>query len=127
MAHQSDRIFGFTFAGIFFLISAGRWIILGKLVGWPLFVAIVFAALAIFMPGLLLPLNRLWHVIGPKIASINNFIILGVVFYLFVTPIGLIMRLFRRDPMQRSIDKKIGSYWSPVRRQVDSETLDDQF
>jgi len=127
MVHQSNRKFGFTFAGIFCLISVGRWLVSGKLLGWPLFTAVAFAALAAFIPGLLLPLNRLWRVIGPKIASTNNFIVLGAVFYLFVTPVGLIMRLFRRDPMQRSIDKRIATYWTPVRRQADSETFDDQF
>lgn len=127
MIHQNDRVFGFTFAGVFFLITLGRWVVSGRLLGWPLFAAGVFATLAVFIPGLLLPLNRLWHVIGPKIASVNNLVILGAVFYLFITPVGLMMRLFRRDPMQRSIDKRIATYWSPVRRQADSETFDDQF
>lgn len=127
MIRQSDRAFGFAFAGFCFLIAVCGWLVSGSLLGWPLFTAMVFAALAVFIPGLLLPLNSLWHAIGPKIATINNAIILGVVFYLLITPIGLMMRLFRRDPMQRSIDKKIASYWKPVQRQADPKTFDDQF
>lgn len=124
---QSDRVFGFTFAGLFFLITTVGWIFFDRLPYWALVAAIVFTLLASAVPSVLMPLNRLWHRIGPKVASINNVIILGVVFYLFITPIGLIMRLFGRDPMHRSTKEKVATYWTAVQRQADSESFSDQF
>jgi Saxitoxin biosynthesis operon protein SxtJ len=124
---QSDRVFGFTFAGLFFLITTVGWIFFDRLPYWALVAAIVFTLLASAVPSVLMPLNRLWQRIGPKVASINNVIILGVVFYLFITPIGLIMRLFGRDPMHRSTKEKVATYWTAVQRQADSESFSDQF
>jgi hypothetical protein len=124
---QSDRAFGFTFGGLFFLITAVSWLVFGRLPYWALVTGILFTLLASVAPILLMPLNQMWRRIGPKVASVNNVIISAVVFYLVITPIGLIMRLFGRDLMHRSIDKKAGTYWTPVHRQADSESFSDQF
>lgn len=124
---QSDRAFGFTFAGVFFLITTVGWVFFGTLPYWALITAIVFTVLALVIPSLLMPLNQLWRWIGPKIATINNTIVLGAVFYLFITPVGLIMRLFGRDPLHRSINEKVATYWTTVQRPADSESFSDQF
>jgi hypothetical protein len=124
---QSDRAFGFTFGGLFFLITTVGWVFFDRLPYWALVTAIVFTLLALAVPSVLMPLNQLWRWIGPKIAAINNAIILGAVFYLFVTPVGLIMRLFGRDPLHRSINEKVATYWTTVQRPADSESFSDQF
>ena len=124
---QSDRHFGFTFAGLFLVISAVGWWFTDHTSLWALGTAIGFGAVAWLAPGLLMPLNRTWRWMAPKIASLNNAIILGLVFYGFVTPIGLMMRLFGRDPLHRQIDTSARSYWTPVRRKVDRESFSDQF
>lgn len=124
---QSDRAFGFTFAGVFFLITTVGWVFFDRLPYWALITAIVFTLLASVFPIVLMPLNQVWRRIGPKVASINNAIILAVVFYLFVTPIALMMRLFGRDLMHRSINKKAVTYWTAVQRQADDESFSDQF
>lgn len=124
---QSDRAFGFTFGGLFFLITMVGWLFFNRLPYWALATAIVFTLLASVAPGVLMPLNQLWRWIGPKIVSINNAIILGVIFYLLVTPIAFIMRLLGRDLMERSINENVGTYWTVVQRQADSESFSDQF
>ena len=124
---QSDRAFGFTFGGLFFLITTGGWVFFNRLSYWALATAVVFTLLALVAPGVLMPLNQLWRWIGPKVASLNNAIILGVIFYLLVTPIAFIMRLFGRDLMHRSINEKVDTYWTAVQRQADSESFSDQF
>jgi hypothetical protein len=126
VVHQTDRAFGFTFAGLFFLLAVGRGLFGARIV-WALSLAIIFALLALFVPDVLMPLNRLWRWIGSKIAVINNVIVLGIVFYLLVTPIALIMRLFGRDSMHRSIDEKVATYRTPVRRRTNGENFSDQF
>ena len=124
---QSDRAFGFTFGGLFFLITAVGWIFFDRLTYWALVTGIFFTLVALVVPSVLMPLNQLWRRIGPKVASINNVIILAVVFYIFVTPIALVMRLFGRDPMHRAIDESVDTYWTPVQRQTDNESFSDQF
>jgi hypothetical protein len=124
---QSDRAFGFTFAGLFFLITTVGWVFFDRLPYWALITAIVFTLLALVIPSVLMPLNQFWRWLGPKIAAINNTIVLGVVFYLFITPIGLMMRLFGRDPMHRSTKEKVATYWTAVHRQADNESFSDQF
>jgi Saxitoxin biosynthesis operon protein SxtJ len=123
----SDRGFGFTFAGLGVFISALGWLFSGQLIFWALYIAIGFAVLAAIKPGLLMPLNRFWSWIAPKIASVNNTIVLGLVFYVLITPMALMMRLFGRDPMHRSITGKASTYWSLVRRRADAESFSDQF
>lgn len=124
---QSDRHFGFTFSGVFLVITGIGWWISGKVPIWAVVVSFGFGSLAWYTPGLLMPLNRLWALIAPKIATINNTLVLGAVFYLFVTPIGMIMRALGRDPLHRRIDDNVQSYWTPVRRQADRESFSDQF
>ena len=124
---QSDRAFGLTFAGVFFLITTVGWVFFDRLPYWALITAVAFTLLALVIPGVLMPLNQLWSWIGPKLASINNAIVLGAVFYLFITPVGLIMRLFGRDPMHRSVNEKVDTYWTAVQRHADNENFSDQF
>lgn len=123
----SNRAFGFTFAGIFSLIAALGGVLFGQVPHWALVTAVGFAATAALLPGLLMPLNLFWGWLAPKIASLNNAIILGLVFYLFITPIAMIMKVSGRDPMNRETRVREESYWTPVRRQTDNETLEDQF
>jgi hypothetical protein len=124
---QTDRAFGFTFAGVFAFIAILGWLLFGRLPHWALVTAVTFAVLAVMVPGVLMPLNRVWGWVAPKIAALNNAIVLGLVFYLFVTPVGLMMRLFRRDPMCRAMEPDSDSYWTPVKRQTNPETFQDQF
>ena len=62
-------------------------------------------------PKILKPLYILWMFLAHILSWINTRIILGLIFYLIFTPIGLIMRLIKRDPLQRKIDQEVDSYW----------------
>ena len=65
---------------------------------------------ALVWPGFLSPVYRVWMAIGYVLGWINTRIILGVVFFLLFTPMGLIMRLLGKDPMCRRFDPQLGSY-----------------
>ena len=62
-------------------------------------------------PKILKPFYILWMFLAHILSWINTRIILGLIFYLIFTPIGLIMRLIKRDPLQRKIDQEVDSYW----------------
>jgi hypothetical protein len=77
---------------------------------WPWIIAGLLWLPALVMPGLLRPVYTTWMKIGHAIGWVNTRIILGVLFYLLVLPMGLVMRLFGKDPMAREKDKSASSY-----------------
>lgn len=124
---QTDRAFGLTFAAVFTVIGGLVWWISENLAYWPFIVAAVFAILALAVPGVLLPLNRLWSWFGGKLGHINNKLVLGLFYILFMIPFGFAMRLIGRDPMARKIGGGEESYWQQPARQLDRETLRDMY
>ncbi len=124
---QSDRAFGLTFAAVFAAISGVGWLAFDAVLYWPWAVSAFFLAVALGAPGLLLPLNRLWAGFAHRVGQGSNFLLLGLFFNLFILPFGLMLRLLGRDPMNRKIDEKADSYWSPIKRKTDADTFRDMF
>ena len=77
---------------------------------WPWVVAGLLWVPALFVPNSLQPVYTTWMRIGHAIGWVNTRIILGLLFYLLVLPMGLIMRMFGKDPMARKYDKSVSSY-----------------
>ena len=110
---SSDRSFGFVIAAALAIISclpllrseAPRW--------WLFGVAIVFLAAAIIRPHILHHLNRAWLAFGRLLHRIVSPLIMGAVFFLFVTPIAWVMRLRGKDLLSLSRRPDISSYWIP--------------
>ncbi len=127
LPQQSDRAFGLTFAVVFAIIAGVGWLAFNATLLWAAAVSAAFLTLALAAPWLLMPLNRLWGRLAYRISLLSNFIILGLFFYIFVFPFGLILRLFGNDPMSRSMDSKKESYWTPVGRNANKETFHDMF
>ncbi len=63
------------------------------------------------MPRSLAPFNRLWTKLGLVLHEITAPIVLGLIFYLCITPVGFLMRLFGTDPLRRRYDPEAKSYW----------------
>jgi hypothetical protein len=111
VAGPSNRNFGFVFATVFALIAAWpllwgrapRW--------WALIIACVFLLLAVLWPAALTVPNRLWLRVGVLLHRFVSPIALGIVFFLVVTPTGLIMRLVGKDPMRLRYDRAADTYW----------------
>ena len=121
-----DRTFGLVFAGLFGLITLIGWLLSGRVLGWAVALAGGLLLLALFAPGLLMPLNRLWTRLGRRIAIASNYALLGSFFYLMILPFGLVGRLLRSSLPKRP-DPEADSYWSPVRRQATADTYSDMF
>jgi hypothetical protein len=102
------RGFGLTTGGIVvalfgFLLP---WLLNHNLPVWPWFIAGILWPLALLKPTALEPVYRYWMKFGIVVGAINARIILGIVFFVIVMPFGLVMRLFGKDPMQRSADDR---------------------
>jgi hypothetical protein len=123
---QSDRAFGLTFSAVFFLVAAVAYLGFGLVLQWALAVSVAFLTTALAAPWILLPLNRLWGLVAARLGLANNYLLLGIFFYLVVLPAGLLMRLFV-DPMKRGISRTAQSYWTPVGRKADRDTYRDLF
>jgi len=107
----SDRSFGLVFAAMLLLVALfplvhgrePRW--------WVVVVSLAFFAVAVIQPVLLAPLNRLWFRFGLLLGSVTNPLVMGLVFFLVVTPMAVIMRLRRKDPLRLRLDRNARSYW----------------
>ena len=107
----SNRQFGLVFVVFFALLAAWSWWRGGH---WYPGFAVASAAIgltSLAAPALLTPFNRLWMKLGELMGRIVSPIVLGVMFYGLVTPFGLVMRMFRADPLRRAADPKASSYW----------------
>jgi Saxitoxin biosynthesis operon protein SxtJ len=105
------RHFGYLVGGIFGMI--GLWPLLWRQENprlWALALAGILVVPALAAPRALAPVYRVWMALGEVLAWINTRIILGVVFYGVVTPIGLAMRLVGHDPMRRRFEQAGESY-----------------
>lgn len=124
---QTDRAFGLTFAGVFAVIFVVAGVAFQHWLPWAWAWAVGFLAVALILPNMLMPFNRLWRLVGGAVGHVSNHLLLGLFFYLFVTPVGFILRALGKDPMQRSKMPGDGTYWTPVQRQSTADTLDDLF
>jgi hypothetical protein len=107
------RKFGLTTGAIIVVLFAFffPWVFdMAAMPMWPWIAAGILSVPALLMPSLLRPVYATWMKIGHAIGWVNTRIILGVLFYVLVLPMGLIMRLFGKDPMAREMNKSISSY-----------------
>jgi hypothetical protein len=115
MAQQADtkelRTFGLMVGGIFSII--GLWPILfrGELPRiWAISVGGALVGLGLILPASLTYVHRVWMKIGHVLGWINTRILLGVVFFGLITPMGVVMRLFGKDPMCRGFAPEVNTY-----------------
>ena len=107
----SNRNFGIVFFLVFLIISLYPLTFNEGLAKWPLVISIIFLALGLINSKILTPLNRLWFKFGIFLGKIISPIIMALIFFVVVTPIGLIMRLLRRDLLNLKYNEKNKSYW----------------
>lgn len=112
MSKEELRKFGLVTGGIFIALFGLIFpFVLGRhYVLWPWIIGGVLVVLALIFPLGLAPVYKYWMKFSHVLGWINTRIILGIIFYLFITPIGLMIRLFTRDPMARKLDRSATSY-----------------
>jgi predicted membrane metal-binding protein len=107
----SDRGFGYVFAGVFGIVTAISLWRSGTTWHWSLPLAAAFLVVALVYPRLLAPLNRLWLKFGLLLYKVMNPLILGLLFFVTIMPIGLVMRAFGKDFLRLRLDRNARSYW----------------
>lgn len=107
----SERKFGLTIAVVLAILSALPLISGRPPYVWLLAAAIVLAILALAVPRLLSPLNRAWYRFGLLLHKIVNPLILGVLFFATVTPVGLLMKVAGKRLLQRQYEPERETYW----------------
>lgn len=89
--------------------------------------AAFFAFFAAAAPMALLPLYRAWMKLAAALAWFNTRLLLGLVFFLVMTPMGVAMRAIGKDPLDRKIDRSAASYWKKRERQDDVSRYEKQY
>ena len=107
----SNRSFGIVFSIVFLLIAIYPLINSEELRVWSLIIAIIFLVLGLINSKILTPLNKLWFKFGILLGRIVSPVIMGLIFFLVVTPIALIMRIIGKDLLNLKFNKKDKSYW----------------
>ena len=122
---SSNRNFGIVFFFVFLIISLWPLINENPLRVWSIYVAIIFLILGLINSNLLKPLNTLWFKFGKLLGSIVAPIVMGIVFFIIVTPTGFIMRIFGKDLLNKKYNNKSKSYW--INREKSKGTMKQQF
>jgi hypothetical protein len=108
---SSNRTLGLVFGAVFLIIAVFPWFFGGSIRLWALIVCAGFVAVALFLPRLLAPLNRIWTRFGLLLHKIVSPVILGIMFFGVFTPMGFVMRLLGKDPLRLRFDRQSTSYW----------------
>ena len=107
---SSNRSFGIVFFIVFLLIALYPLSYSEEISFWSLIISLIFLILGLLNSKILTPLNKLWFKFGILLGKIVSPLIMGIIFFLVVTPIGLIMRLLGKDVLNLKYIKN-KSYW----------------
>ncbi|MBX3499118.1 MAG: hypothetical protein KF889_06705 [Alphaproteobacteria bacterium] len=108
---SSNRSFGLVFTGFFAIVAAISAWRHGWMWPWATGIAAAFLIVSFVAAGLLAPLNRAWMKFGLLLGRIVAPVVLGLLFFLSVVPIGLIMRARGKDLLRLKFDRGASSYW----------------
>jgi len=106
----SNRSFGIVFFIVFLIISIYPLLHGENIRVWSLIISIIFLVLGLLNSKLLNPLNKIWFKFGLLLGKIISPIVMGIIFFLVVTPIALFMRLIKKDLLNLKFNKK-NTYW----------------
>ena len=122
---SSNRSFGLVFFIVFLIISLWPLIQDGQIRIWSAIAALIFLTLGILNSKLLTPFNQIWFKFGIILGAIIAPIVMAIIFFLVVTPIGFIMKIMGKDLLNKKYGKKKKSYW--IKRNISFSTMKRQF
>jgi predicted membrane protein len=121
----SNRSFGIVFFVVFLLVAI--WPILNNdsIRIWSIIICLIFLFLGIIKSKYLTPLNKLWSKFGVLLGTFVSPFVMGLIFFVVLTPIAIIMRILGKDVLKRKFNKNEKSYW--IYREKNKGTLKNQF
>ena len=122
---SSNRSFGLLFFIVFLIISLWPLKSQGDLRLWSFILSLVFLVLGVLNSKFLTPLNKLWFRFGILLGSIATPIVIGIVYFLVLTPIGVFMRFLGKDLLRMSKVKNKSTYW--IKRDKQQSRMKKQF
>ena len=108
---SSNKSFGFVFFAIFLVIALWPLLNDGIIRVWSLILSSGFLILSFLNSKILTPLNKLWIRFGILLGKIVSPMVMGIIYFGVVTPIGILMRLFGKDILNLKINKNKKTYW----------------
>ena len=115
----SNKSFGIVFFTVFLIIAI--WPLLNgyEIRSWSLIISIVFLLLGTLNSKILTPLNKIWFKFGILLGNVIAPIVMGIIFFLVVTPTSIIMKILKKDLLNLKKNNK-NSYWIEKRKQNSS-------
>ena len=122
---SSNRSFGITFFLVFSLV--GIWPLLNSesIRIWSIVISLIFLFLGLIKSRHLTPLNKLWSRFGILLGSIVSPIVMGLVFFVVLTPVAIVMKLIGKDILKKKFNKNKKTYW--IYREKNISSLKNQF
>ena len=120
----SNRSFGIVFFTVFLIIATYPLINNGELRIWPLILLSVFLILGLLNSKILYPLNKIWFKFGLLLGRIVSPLVMAIIFFLVVTPTGLLMRIMNKDLLNLKFNKS-KSYW--IKKNEQKSKMKKQF
>ena len=120
----SNKSFGIVFFIVFLLIAVYPLINNGELRIWSLILSLAFLILGLLNSKILYPLNKIWFKFGLLLGRIVSPLVMVIIFFLVVTPIGLLMRILNKDLLNLKFNKS-KSYW--IEKNEQKSKMKNQF
>ena len=120
----SNRSFGIVFFTVFLIIATYPLIDNGEIRKWSLILSLVFLILGLLNSKILYPLNKIWFKFGLLLGRIVSPLVMVIIFFLVVTPIGLLMRILNKDLLNLKFNKS-KSYW--IEKNEQKSKMKNQF
>ena len=121
---SSNRSFGIVFFIVFILIAFYPLINQEEIRIWSVLISLLFLILGIINSKILTPLNKVWFKFGIFLGKIISPIVMGLIFFLVVTPIAFLMRMLKKDLLNLKFNKN-NSYW--IKKTDPKSTMKNQF
>ena len=121
---SSNKSFGIVFFIVFIIISLYPLVNQEDIRIWSLVIAFIFFILALLNSNILTPMNIIWTKFGLFLGNFISPIIMGIIFFFVVTPIGLLMRLFGKDILNLK-KNKFSTYW--IKKTNQKSSMEKQF
>ena len=108
---KKNRKFGLTMAVCFLVLFGLTYLRHGHIHFYWLGLSVIFLISSLVLPIYLTSLRFLWYKLGYILGRINSFVLLTILFIILVFPLGLLLRIFRKDLLNKKILNKTTSYW----------------